>query len=70
MSVFAQDVDRIKSFHKATNAVATLHDDGLISSNTMDKAALDISKALCVDKSVVDDEITRLFSVWEEWEKE
>jgi hypothetical protein len=68
MSIFAQDVDRIKSFHKSTNAVATLFDDGLISENTMDAAALDISKALTVDKGVVDDEIKRLFTVWEEWE--
>jgi hypothetical protein len=68
MSIFAQDVDRIKSFHKATNAIATLFDDGLISVNTLDAAALDISKALTVDKGVVDDEIKRLFTVWEEWE--
>lgn len=69
MSVFAQDVDRIKSFHKATNAIATLFDDGLISENTLNKAALDISKTLTVDKSVVDDEIQRLFKTWEEWEQ-
>jgi hypothetical protein len=70
MSIFSQDIERIKSFHKSTNAVATLFDDGLISENTMDAAALDISKALTVDKSVVTDEFARLFAVWEEWEKE
>ena len=69
MSIFAQDADRIKSFHKATNAVATLYNDGLISAVTMDKAALDISLALTVDKGVVTDEFARLFKVWETWEE-
>lgn len=69
MSIFSQDVERIKSFHRATNAVATLHGEGLISDKTMDRAALDISKTLCVDKGIVDQEIQRLFKVWETWEE-
>lgn len=69
MSIFSQDHERIKTFHRATNAIATLFNDGLISENTMDKAALDISLTLCVDKSIVDQEFQRLFKVWETWEE-
>lgn len=62
-------VQRVRDFTETTNRLARLYDDGMISANTLDDAALDVSKALCVDKGIVLDEIYRLWNTWEEWEK-
>lgn len=67
--IFANDIQRVRDFTQATNKVARLYDDGHISAATLEAAALDISKALCVDRGIVLDEIYRLWGAWEEWEK-
>lgn len=64
------DLDRIKNFQLATNGIARLYEDGMISYNTMSKAGKDVALALCVDTDIVLNEIQRLLDVWEKWEEE
>lgn len=64
------DLDRIKNFQLATNGIARLCEDGMISLNTMTKAAKDVALTLCVDTDIVLNEIQRLLDVWEKWEEE